>query len=130
MKTRQGFVSNSSSSSFVVVGFLVRDDQFSPQEYLEKLYQVAIPEDPDDMDDTFNDMRYGSDFRIMDSEDGVPRGKSLVAYSVASWDDSGLEELKGLDLQDITTKVDLARDRLGLDAKSAPVKIWGGTSYC
>ena len=130
MKIRNGFVSNSSSSSFVVVGFLVRTDQFSSRDYLEKLYQTEVPEDPELIDYEFQDARYGN-IRVMDEDDGVPDGQSLVAYEVAGWSDSdGLEKLTGVDIQAITQQVEQARTRLGLTAEDAAIEIWAGTSYC
>ena len=42
MKRRSGLVSNSSSSSFVIVGFEIPDDQFSKEDYLVKLFDIDI----------------------------------------------------------------------------------------
>jgi len=67
MKIRQGFVSNSSSSSFVLVGCQMSDEALAK----------ALNVDTDDLYDIMN----GGDL-FWDAEDGI------VGYTIASGDDS------------------------------------------
>jgi hypothetical protein len=68
MKIRNGFVSNSSSSSFVLIG--VQTESFSDEDQLEKLKE-----------------KLEGKFKVAsDSEDGAPKGKILIGKEVACGD--------------------------------------------
>lgn len=71
MKVRNGFVSNSSSSSFIVAGIKVRKDQMS-DELREELWD--------------------KDFRVLsDGDDGVPSGYCVIGKELASPSDDYME---------------------------------------
>lgn len=101
MKTRNGFVSNSSTSSFVLVGFFVDANQYTVED-LVKLLDCGYK-------------RTNKDIRVIDSdyygkgengEEGpVPEGKLLVSFEVSDIDyegnrvipiTSGITKLKSL----------------------------------
>lgn len=125
MKTRQGFVSNSSSSSFVFLGWEADREKASLVQLIEvivgpeKLNEASLRSyfkkpwnelNKDEQKDVCQDLKY--EFRneedglafIDDEEQGAPAGKSLIGIylAVCSSEDYGfgnekwtLEELKG-----------------------------------
>lgn len=104
MKTRSGFVSNSSTSSFVVLGVEFDHDEYSNRELLE----MFVPRDELDKvvkscshidanswseanEDDAHEVAYllqdDSDFILMDHEEnGAPEGKKVIGIQIADGD--------------------------------------------
>jgi len=104
MKTRQGFVSNSSTSSFVVIGFYI-DDLKAAREKLNI--------DPKLEDSELQ--KYG----IIYFYDCIPMAGVFLAY--VSSDDGQTEE--NVNLSEVATKVEEIRVKLGLEG---PAKLISG----
>lgn len=143
MKIRNGFVSNSSSSSFVLVGFTVPHGTFTDQDYLKKLYSYTnVPEGELDeaLEDAFYDLMDGNnvdnrnDGKISvctDTECGAPRGVHLIGVRVAdvSSEDGGFVPTS-FDFYALATVAERARKRLGVSAEDAPIRLFVGTRLC
>ena len=128
MKIRNGFVSNSSSSSFVILGFTVPHGKYSKQEYLEKLYDVTSWKDEDDMEDMFYDHAHSKTFYVANhEEDGAPKGKDLIGTLMVTWDSEEYTKTAEYDSAALQTKAMEARDKLGLSEAEAPIKLYVGT---
>jgi hypothetical protein len=72
MKIRQGFVSNSSTSSFVMLGFFVEETQFSKQSLQAQLKNTGIKVCDSDQ---YGPLEY-------DEELPIPEGKLLIGSTV------------------------------------------------
>jgi len=107
MKTRLGFVSNSSTASFVLVGFVADElvEQFGDEIY-ERLEDLNV------------DYLYGL-------EGGAPRGTELVIgeYLLYISSDDYAAETDSIDWHSIRNKVEELRNELGL---STPIRIYSG----
>lgn len=104
MKVRNGFVSNSSTSSFVVIGFEVDKDYEELEQY-----------------DTYK----GETTVIQDDSMNNP----VVGVSLIQWSDSDMPKLK-LTQQEINEKFEKAKEiakELGIDKEPT---LMAGSVYC
>jgi len=119
MKVRQGFVSNSSSSSFVVVGYAIKTEE------LEKISE--------DKDIDIYDEIYDSGFRYLCSGDNdTPEGCDIIGKDIASMDEYFMKKGE-ISLEDLSKKATKVKDKLkelGIDIKDIKAKIYTGTRAC
>jgi hypothetical protein len=109
MKTRESFVSNSSTCSFIFIGFDVTG--------------LALNED--------RIFSMGA-YRYMNHTDnGAPEGKKLLGYDIAVWDDNDMPDTTEIDLANLDKVYDLdsIRHEFGIMADVKP-KIYTGTRMC
>jgi hypothetical protein len=123
MKVRKGFVSNSSSSSFVAVGWEVTD------ELKEKIFQYYLKKFPDNEDECDTDDIYevldkiDEDFYFISSE------KDIIGNYIAKTEDDYLE-CEEYSLQQFIRKITDSKfaDNIGVDINTA--KIFTGVESC
>lgn len=135
MKVRSGFVSNSSTSSFVLVGFEV-DKTYNAEKFLDDLqieYDTEA-EDEDVLEDNINEavcsLRKDKGICFLESsEDGAPKGKKIVGILIAetSSQDSYLGENDVL-IQGLLEEIDALKEKL--NAKNSPTSIYTGARCC
>jgi len=107
LKIRTGFVSNSSSSSFVAYGYLLSKDDYNDRKSLLKLFKTEIldelmekitgsklldisKDDDDYYDDLFYDLQSNNLIICDDPENGAPDDKHcFVGFVINSTDESG-----------------------------------------
>jgi len=132
MKSRNGFVSNSSTSSFVVIGFILDkpldDEQFVLAAYPKEKIDAAIARGRERKGDKFSmDRCYSNfigdyfnsgehNFVYMDNEEnGAPKDKCVFGINVANWTDDGEGECETIeDLEKLLVELADAKKKFGL----------------
>lgn len=130
MKIRNGLVSNSSSSSYMVVGFPVGKHSDESRE-TDKLYEAifGIPFQPEDeYDSIWDQLINGKDgIAVVDSE---TVGKKLVGYVFSDSDsDYYHQEIHILSFLDMIPKLYELRAKLGL-TETVEVSVFRFKEYC
>ena len=137
MKIRAGFVSNSSSSSFVVKGYLLPKDNFDYNKMIEIMNKFEFDYGEDLDEDTIKDIFYWEFTDMLSSEkiyigtnteDGCPDDNTLMIGELLAEadDDGGYFDTMVLDLENSPLLEDL-KEKLDINA---PIKIIVGTRCC
>lgn len=129
MKTRQGFVSNSSTSSFVIIGYEVDENRFSMSDYATKLYGLDPSKlSEDELKDEYCDAKHNNDIIVVDcDDDGAPDGKHIIGFHMCHSNESGLDS-DSCDLVEAIEKLKPVRDKFDLNGET--VKVFTGTRCC
>ena len=123
MKVRNGFVSNSSSSSFCILGIDLPEEDFSTEEqlkpYAEKLGYVE--KDWYDIHDFFYNQK---DFALISCE-----GELVLGINIAedSNDGSGCLDFYSIDLATVQKQ---AEDLMEIFGIVKPLRIYSGSKLC
>ena len=128
MKIRTGFVSNSSSSSFVIFGFDISENQEARKRF-EELTGFNIERDGSEIDGSTK-LRKSIGvkkvtFRLGHSESGIREGAEVLGLLISqvSSDDCG-EDIE-LSLEDIGKDLMSIAEKVGLSIKEA--RLFAGT---
>lgn len=139
MKIRSGFVSNSSSSSFIVKGFMLDNKEFTPTEIMKRfgyLTEEIIKKATHDGKYTWEDIERevfwdfrdeNDDIAVLEGyEDDIDNGYIFIGEKLFDSDESYLPKmtLKAID-SDITKKI-----REKLDLQDEELVIACGTRAC
>ncbi|MBR4315812.1 MAG: hypothetical protein IKP65_02415 [Alphaproteobacteria bacterium] len=129
MKIRQGYVSNSSSSSFVVVGYLIDDDSRSKYYETAKKLNPELVNQSKNMEDYINENGYETSNNGLSvitgcGDNGFEKGKTFIGKFIAKSDDDG----NGMEEKII--EIDEIKDSLKeFDFLNEKIKIMTGTFY-
>jgi len=120
LKTRNFFVSNSSSSSFIVLGFSFKNEDLEDMENYEE----------------FEPELYDNFTVLSGSDDGVPEGETVLGIDLYEFDDCGdMCSENTYTLSDITEKLVELRSKMRdiMDLEDEDISepaIFGGTKCC
>lgn len=125
MKIRNGFVSNSSSSSFVLVGATIERDDISEEFMKKALDKEGIDVKYDDVEDTFWDSMYSGKFELENPSETDAWGIRLFSF-----DDDYIEESE-TSFQEVIDAGEKAKEKLTEFFGYTPeIKIITGTEMC
>lgn len=136
-KIRQGFVSNSSSCSFVVAGVMVDEDKLNIHQLVKNLYPEVYQQcsdesnDLEDLEDCLYDYISMNESNIYfgdNVEQGADEGKLLIGYTIAEIHDEYELDNTKMTLNEINNKCKGLLNKLGLDDEE--VKIITATRMC
>lgn len=123
MKTRQGFVSNSSSSSFVLLGFIPTEEEIKKLE--EKIKLNESLEEDDDIYEYVYDYLSEKDFYQIGEGDWEGAVGRLIS-DVSS--DSYGEEAEEIDFQTLDEYATKVCEEFGVE--KSRIKLYTGTRMC
>jgi len=133
MKIRSGFVSNSSTSSFIVVGFELDANQFTVKDYLMKLFdadesKINECEDEEEMMELLYDYKdkFPDLYLAMHGDGGASKGKHLIGTLLAG-DKDGYLEGASFGFEELIDKADYIKEKLEIEAKT---ELHFGTRAC
>lgn len=125
MKIRIGFVSNSSSSSYVVIGYKFKDDKESEKEIFKAITGKDMTED-----DFLDDITSERDITILRGTDsGLKDGDMVVGVAIFETSEDGFANSDEFTFEEAKTLVDDATKVLRSVVKGEP-KIFVGTKTC
>lgn len=131
MKIRSNYVSNSSSSSFVITGYLINDEDLSRY---WKIVNELVPELVKKCNNDFEYFRdeYGYNFShngisiiYGNSDNGLPEGKTFIGKFIAKADEDNNFDDIIVDVKDIENQLNVYKNYLTDD--ESKIKIITGT---
>jgi len=126
MKIRNGFVSNSSSSSFVVLGYKIETSKFDKEKYLKNAKIDFNENNVDEIDDTFYETLYEDEHIISDGEGGYLYIGKVLAETGS---DVGFEDIE-IDVSDDKALKEIKAIGKEYGVSKNPIKIYVGTIAC
>ena len=130
MKTRFSYVSNSSSSSFVVVEYLIDDGSMEGYYAMARKLNQELVNQSKNVEDYVNENGYETSGKGLSlfagcDDNGFERGKTFVGKLIAKGDDdSNVMDEKIMDIDEI--KNDIAKE---FDFPNEKIKVITGTCY-
>lgn len=140
MKYRHGFVSNSSSSSFIAKGIILDDDKIDEKDIMDKFgfdYKQYLEDYGNDIHDIFveeflwGELDKGKIFVKTSSEDGIPDGTFAVGEYLFRGDDYCDMTDFVIDKEnicDISPELEEVISKFGYTKDN--IKFFGGTMLC
>jgi hypothetical protein len=138
MKTRNGFVSNSSTTSFSAVGVVFKGlSDLERKQMIARLIQEDGLEIPDPASEDENDQDWwGWEYRDVlemdgyyaaeNTDDGLEEGEFFLGVLLARWNDDGNETTR-TNLRDVIKVLDRMRNKLNLPEVTHPTIVLTGT---